>query len=219
MRRGLRLLLVTSVALSLLLAFLRQPALSLLISAGNSAALPGRQQLSWGQCLLYILSFWANGYQGYFRGLGRMQRRLLRHPAPDHTPGGVHLPVPRQLGAAVGGPGHGAGLGGDDRFPDLPEPPSDGPGHGPPVRIGKKPLTRAGRSGIVKLIKGSNLRISAFAVSSVRCGSTRRREEMVRLLLQTGSAIKVFFSFSDEGKAAEPGKNKSVNKEEKPMKA
>ena len=71
----------------------------------------------------------------------------------------------------------------------------------------------------MKLIKGSNLRISAFAVSSVRCGSTRRREEMVRLLLQTGSAIKVFFSFSDEGKAAEPGKNKSVNKEEKPMKA
>ena len=71
----------------------------------------------------------------------------------------------------------------------------------------------------MKLIKGSNLRISAFAVSSVRCGSTRRREEMVRLLLQTGSAIKVFFSFSDEGKAAEPGKNKSVNKEEKPKKA
>ena len=72
MRRGLRLLLVTSVALSLLLAFLRQPALSLLISAGNSAALQAASSYLGAMCLLYILSFWANGYQGYFRGLGRI---------------------------------------------------------------------------------------------------------------------------------------------------
>ena len=64
MRRGLRLLLVTSVALSLLLAFLRQPALSLLISAGNSAALQAASSYLGAMCLLYILSFWANGYQG-----------------------------------------------------------------------------------------------------------------------------------------------------------
>lgn len=72
MRRGLRLLLVTSVALSLLLAFLRQPALSLLISVGNSAALQAASSYLGAMCLLYILSFWANGYQGYFRGLGRI---------------------------------------------------------------------------------------------------------------------------------------------------
>lgn len=72
MRRGLILLMLTSVALSLLLAVFRRPALSLLISAGNTAALQAASSYLGVMCLLYLLSFWANGFQGYFRGLGRI---------------------------------------------------------------------------------------------------------------------------------------------------
>lgn len=72
MRRGLRLMMGTSVVLSLLLVFLRQPALSLLISAGNTAALQAAGDYLKVMCLLYLLSFWGNSFQGYFRGLGRI---------------------------------------------------------------------------------------------------------------------------------------------------
>lgn len=72
MRRGLRLMMGTSVALSLLLAALRRPALSLLISAGNTDALQAAGTYLGVMCPLYLLSFWGNSFQGYFRGLGRM---------------------------------------------------------------------------------------------------------------------------------------------------
>lgn len=91
---------LTSVALSLLLAVFRRPALSLLISAGNTAALQAASSYLGVMCLLYLLSFWANGFQGYFRGLGRISAASA-DLFPDTLRVLLNPPVPRWVGTAV----------------------------------------------------------------------------------------------------------------------
>ena len=70
--RGLRLLLGTGIGLSLLLLPLRGAALGLLIEPGNRGAMGAAGGYLLAMAALYPISFWTNGMQGYFRGIGRI---------------------------------------------------------------------------------------------------------------------------------------------------
>lgn len=71
-RQGWRLMMGTSAVLGTLLVFLRKPAMALLIPSGNAQAVTEACQYLGVMCVCYLLAFWADTNQGYFRGSGHI---------------------------------------------------------------------------------------------------------------------------------------------------
>ena len=71
-RQGWRLMMGTSAVLGLILFLLRKQAMALLVPAGNAQAVTAACQYLGVMCVCYLLAFWADTNQGYFRGSGHI---------------------------------------------------------------------------------------------------------------------------------------------------
>ena len=71
-RQGWRLMMGTSAVLSLLVFVLRGQAMTLLVPEGNAQAVTAACQYLGVMCVCYLLAFWADTNQGYFRGSGHI---------------------------------------------------------------------------------------------------------------------------------------------------
>lgn len=71
-RQGWRLMMGTSAVLGLLVFVLRGQAMTLLVPEGNAQAVTAACQYLGIMCVCYLLAFWADTNQGYFRGSGHI---------------------------------------------------------------------------------------------------------------------------------------------------
>uniref|UniRef100_UPI0028ADF880 MATE family efflux transporter n=1 Tax=Sedimentibacter sp. TaxID=1960295 RepID=UPI0028ADF880 len=77
LKKGLRLMVITGVVLSGLLFILKPLMLSLLISSANTAVTALALGYLSIMCIFYPLSFVANSFQGYFRGIGMIHLAFI----------------------------------------------------------------------------------------------------------------------------------------------
>ena len=71
-RQGGRLMIGTSVVLGTAVFLLRKQVMGLLVPEGNAQAVTAACQYLGVMCVCYLLAFWADTNQGYFRGSGHI---------------------------------------------------------------------------------------------------------------------------------------------------